>query len=201
MARLDILGPGPAATRLRKHEQTVDGARERVRAAELAQRAGSDQADQLHAALVEAIASDDSKAQRDIRAARRALEDQEHGALVEGAHLALKRAEADLSRFLIESYDALIAEHTPRAVAAQERLGGALVEYVAALNEWHGTANVSGALYHAAGRGTGRDVPSLPPAFDALRQEIKRVNDHHIPSPIPREMATTATIYERGEAV
>ena len=126
---LDIQSTGQATTRLREFEQAVADGKQRVRAAELAQEEAERESERLHTAMVEALAADDAAAQTAIRAERRALEGEEHGAQVEGTRLAAKRAEADLAAFLVDAYDQLMDEHTPRAVAAQERLRAALAEY------------------------------------------------------------------------
>ena len=173
------------AQRLRALEAKVVPAQQAVRDAENAQREAQSRRKTLRADLATAFADGDNERVAGIRDELTALDGQFHEERVEGARLALRRAEQNVAKYIGHAYEPLMKAHLPRCHKAVARINQAVENYLSAIQEYGEAARVTVQLVTTAGRGNGRGVPELAQPYTDLRQYLRRLPD--VPTPLPSE--------------
>ena len=165
--------------------------KQRARAAELEHNRMKAQVEEATEAIVEAHASGDAARAEKLGKERSRLEGavRQAGERLEGARLAVTRAETERGLFAAESLDGLIAEREPDARAAAQAVEDAVEQLRAAQAQWTMVETDAASLLRLAGRST-NVLPRFPEALAALVRDARRAGGVDVPAPLPPALQT-----------
>jgi hypothetical protein len=116
---------------------------------------------------------------------------------VEGARVALSRAEVELSMFAASNVDGLLAEWQPDAFAAVEAVEAAVAGLEQARSRWLAVQADAASLLRLAGQGTS-ELPVFPERLETLVRDARRAGGVAVPAPLPSGCAQLQTSAPTG---
>ncbi len=167
--------------------QAIVAAKARVRDCDLAHRKVAADVARLTDAVLEAhaVGADDRAAVASKqRAALESTTLRDAAERLEGAKLAVTRAEADRGLFARENVDRLLAEWAPESSAVAQAVEDAVEQLGQAHSRWNAVEAELLALLRLAGRNTG-NTTRFPEALATLIRDAKREGGAGVPAPGP----------------
>lgn len=183
----------PLSARLHKLGAALVAAKQRQQERELEHRRVAAEIAQLTDAIADAYADNDEARAAKASKQRASLEQgtlREAEERLEGAGLAVQRADVERSAFAVESIDALIAEREPDARAVAQAVEDAVERLGQAQAAWNAVEADVAALLRLAGKNTG-ELPPFPEALATLVRDARRAAGVDVPTPLPRTLPDT----------
>jgi len=177
----------PLSDRLAELSDAVTAAKQRARDAELEHGQVVAKITAARDAIVEAHAVGDAATAARLSKDRARLEGATlRGAeeRLEGARVALSRAEVEVSTFAASNLQGLLAERQPDAQAAVEAVEAAVEALGQAQAGWNAAEADTAALLRLAGADTG-SLPKFPERLATLVRDARRAGQVGVPAPLP----------------